>query len=272
MVLDFMHEWFDLLAQATDRESLLQRVKPLVQQLGFDHFVYVMKVDLSPRRPSHLMLSGYPEQWVDRYSSENYFDCDPVLASALRSPLPVFWNQDSLSSAAGELGSRQRKVLEEAAAHGLSHGITLAVRGDTGFNGVLTLARDRPIDPVGVQVVQLVGSVQIIAGIVHSAMARIELPGSVPEFGVHLTERERQCLQWSAEGKTAWEVAQILHISERTVIFHINNSVAKLGSVNKTQAITKAWALGLLGAYQGERDWRPSQSCDLLSAADLMAP
>lgn len=190
---------------------------------------------------------------MDRYSEKHYFDCDPVLASALHSPLPVLWDKEFPPAAAQESDARQREVLEEAAAHGLSHGITLAVRGNTGFNGVLTLARDRPLEQQGEDLINLVGSVQILAGIVHASMERIDLPQAVPELHVHLTERERQCLQWSADGKTAWEVARILGIRERTVIFHLNNSVTKLGAVNKTQAITKALALGLLNLPQRER-------------------
>ncbi len=275
MRLESLYEWFDHLAKASDRESLIHCARPLVEQLGFDHFVYVMKVDLSPSRPSHLMLSGYPQDWVDRYSQEHYFDCDPVLASAIHSPLPVLWDKDFQQAGAQEPGARQKQVLEEAAAHGLSHGITLAVRGDTGFNGVLTLARDRPLEQKGEDLINLVGSVQILAGIVHASMERIDLPQAVPEFHVHLTDRERQCLQWSADGKTAWEVARILGISERTVIFHLNNSVTKLGAVNKTQAITKALSLGLLNLYQADRSpaLASSEPCTVVSGVlDLLAP
>jgi DNA-binding CsgD family transcriptional regulator len=48
------------------------------------------------------------------------------------------------------------------------------------------------------------------------------------------------------EGKTAWEVGQILGISERTAVLHVNNAMHKLDSVNKHQAVLKALRLGLI--------------------------
>jgi len=58
--------------------------------------------------------------------------------------------------------------------------------------------------------------------------------------------REKEVLRWTAEGKTAYEIGQILQVSERTVNFHINNVVNKLGASNKTQAAVKAATLGML--------------------------
>jgi DNA-binding CsgD family transcriptional regulator len=46
-------------------------------------------------------------------------------------------------------------------------------------------------------------------------------------------------LCWAADGKTAAEAADILRISERTVILHIDNALYKLGTVNKTTGVLK---------------------------------
>jgi DNA-binding CsgD family transcriptional regulator len=48
------------------------------------------------------------------------------------------------------------------------------------------------------------------------------------------------------EGKTAWEVGNILGISERTAVLHANNATHKLGSANKHQAVLKALRMGLI--------------------------
>jgi DNA-binding CsgD family transcriptional regulator len=53
-------------------------------------------------------------------------------------------------------------------------------------------------------------------------------------------------LQWTMEGKTAWEVGTLLGISERTAVLHVNNAMHKLGAVSKHQAVLKALRLGLL--------------------------
>lgn len=61
-----------------------------------------------------------------------------------------------------------------------------------------------------------------------------------------LSSRERTCLAWIAEGKTAWEVGQILGISERTVIAHVASAATKLGAANRVQAAVIAVRQGLI--------------------------
>lgn len=61
-----------------------------------------------------------------------------------------------------------------------------------------------------------------------------------------LTPRELECLRWTFTGKTAWEVAHILGISEATAARHLNSATRKLDCVNKHQAVLKALRLGLI--------------------------
>jgi DNA-binding CsgD family transcriptional regulator len=61
-----------------------------------------------------------------------------------------------------------------------------------------------------------------------------------------LTRRELQCLGWCAEGKSYWETAVILGISERTVSFHMEAVRAKLEAASNAHAVARAMAAGLL--------------------------
>ncbi|RWM45578.1 helix-turn-helix transcriptional regulator [Mesorhizobium sp.] len=45
-----------------------------------------------------------------------------------------------------------------------------------------------------------------------------------------LTQRERQCLFWAARGTKMLEIAKILGITTRTVVFHIENARSKLSA------------------------------------------
>ena len=60
-----------------------------------------------------------------------------------------------------------------------------------------------------------------------------------------LTRRESECLFWCAEGKSYWETAKILGISERTVNQHMKMVRQKLGVQTNAQAVGRAHALGL---------------------------
>jgi DNA-binding CsgD family transcriptional regulator len=60
--------------------------------------------------------------------------------------------------------------------------------------------------------------------------------------------RQKEVLKWVAEGKTAWEIAAILGISQRTVEWHLNSVRLKVGAANITHAIAKLIRIGLIGA------------------------
>lgn len=59
-----------------------------------------------------------------------------------------------------------------------------------------------------------------------------------------LTPREKEVIAWIAHGKTNWETAMILGITENTVKFHIKNIIHKLDATNRSHAITKALTEG----------------------------
>jgi LuxR family maltose regulon positive regulatory protein len=61
-----------------------------------------------------------------------------------------------------------------------------------------------------------------------------------------LSERELEVLRLVAEGLSNREIAQQLFISLRTVKWHTSNIYGKLGVKNRTQAVAKAGALGIL--------------------------
>jgi LuxR family quorum sensing-dependent transcriptional regulator len=55
-----------------------------------------------------------------------------------------------------------------------------------------------------------------------------------------LTSREREVLAWSAQGKSAWEIGEILCLTQRTVNEHAQTAMRKLGASNRTQAVAIA--------------------------------
>jgi DNA-binding NarL/FixJ family response regulator len=64
-----------------------------------------------------------------------------------------------------------------------------------------------------------------------------------------LSPREKEVLTWLKKGKSSWEMSVILHISERTVNFHIKNIKQKLDAVSRTHAVAKAIELGFIDSH-----------------------
>lgn len=69
-----------------------------------------------------------------------------------------------------------------------------------------------------------------------------ELVEAVPPTARHpsLTPRQREVLWWTAQGKSAREIGEILHITKRTVDAHSQSAIHKLGAANRTQAVAIA--------------------------------
>lgn len=69
---------------------------------------------------------------------------------------------------------------------------------------------------------------------------------------VTLTAREIEAMSWVARGKSSTDIAVLMGVSERTVNFHVNNVVQKLGVANRLQAAVRCAMLGLVRAELGE--------------------
>lgn len=81
----------------------------------------------------------------------------------------------------------------------------------------------------------------------HAAMLERRSPAfSLGADPPSLTRRELETLRWAAAGKSYWEIAVILGISERTVRYFMSNARRKLNVVTNTQAVAEALCHGIL--------------------------
>lgn len=72
--------------------------------------------------------------------------------------------------------------------------------------------------------------------------------GSGPNEPPRVSERQRLCLSWVQEGKSATDIGAILGISRRTVEYHLEQVCQTLGVRTRLQAVLRARDLGLLTA------------------------
>ncbi len=93
---------------------------------------------------------------------------------------------------------------------------------------------------------RLLRDLAALAGLFHAKQLSTPAPPqrkpSAKPATPRLTPREREVLQWVASGKTYWEIARILGISERTVRHFMAACREKLDAVSNKQAVAKAVA------------------------------
>lgn len=80
----------------------------------------------------------------------------------------------------------------------------------------------------------------------------LEIPGQPRQSpkrasqNIHISEREKEVLQWIEQGKSSSEISLILGISQRTVNSYVYNIMEKLEAVNRPQMVAIALRKGIL--------------------------
>ena len=237
----FSLEILESLSAASSLDELHASCRAISRQLGYEHFLYAVRFNLSPTRPYQFIFSGYPRTWREHYEAQGYAQIDPTIEHCAREVVPVIWSPLMFS------GGKKAMLAEEASAYGLVSGSSIPIHGRAGEAGMLSLANDRSPQAARKDIVATLGNAHLFACYLHEAVRRLALTSEgLPLKGPVLTPREKECLLWAAEGKTSWEIAQILHVSERTIVFHLANAANKMGVNNRRQAVVRALSLGLI--------------------------
>lgn len=71
-------------------------------------------------------------------------------------------------------------------------------------------------------------------------------PARIRRLDVQLTGREAEALTWAARGKSSADAAILMNVTERTVNFHVENAMRKLGVGSRIQAALLAARAGLI--------------------------
>lgn len=230
---------YEQLRSAPDERQLFDRIARLAKQLGFEYCCYGIRVPLPVSNPSVAIFDTYPTGWMKHYQESRFIDVDPTVREGMTSSQLIVWpeaktNAPRLWSEAHDFGLKVGVAHSSWAAHGVYGLLTMARHADaltTNETGDLTL------------------QASWLANLSHSLMSEFVVPKMAPEANVVLTPRECEVLCWTGEGRTAFEIGEILNISERTVNFHVNNLLLKLDATNKVQAVVKAIAMGLISSF-----------------------
>jgi LuxR family transcriptional regulator, activator of conjugal transfer of Ti plasmids len=232
-------EFVDAVQTADDVASSERVASRLMQRLGFRWFAY-LRVD----GDQSALISSYPKSWTGRYVDLRYQSVDPVIGRA-RVQCDLFcWSGDRGSA---RRTREQRRFFDEAKTFGIRSGITVPIRGGFGQMAAFTLATDESALLTERLADEYRHMLQPIGLYFHThAKAKLEPVTSFSATQATLSQRERQCLAWSARGKTADDIAVLVGISKRTVIFHLENARVKLGAISLTQCVAEAIRRGLL--------------------------
>lgn len=232
---------FESLQSCGTVEELHAATAVISKRMGFEHFLYAVQVNTSLTRPYQFVLSGYPKQWREHYIEMNYQEIDPTIRHCSTRVTPIAWHNQVFKE------RDPARMLSEAKDAGLVHGASFSVHGGRGEAAMLSLVTGRAAREAESDVAASMAQGQLLACYLHEAVQRIVLAqGPLKIQKISLTPREKECLLWAAEGKTAWEIGAIINTSERTAVFHLQNAANKMGVKNRHHAISRAVSQGLI--------------------------
>ena len=225
--------------------SIATRMGDMVQDMGLEHFSFLFLSGpcTAPGIATTTLHTSYPAEWVHRYTRHKYWNVDPVTDLGRRSIRPFFWGQGPFLD---RFAKSQRLVFEEAGVFDIKFGMTIPMRGLKGELSVFTVVssmKSRLEDAVKDGYHRISAAAYDTHDVALREMTNRELD---TEQRAELSPREKECLSWTLEGKTAGEISTILGISVSTVNQHAASASHKLGSLNKHHAAVQALRLNLI--------------------------
>jgi DNA-binding CsgD family transcriptional regulator len=225
------------LDRADNEDVVFAALLAEANRLGFEHCAYGLRLATPISNPKVLTLNNYPTAWQSRYQQAGYMAIDPSVRHGQLTRDPLLWGEKVFAAT--------QDFWSEAKEQGLRIGWAQSSLDGFGVGGMLTLSRssealtERELRDKESEMRWLVQAA-------HLSLARLMKPRLTPQPEVPLTPREIEVLKWSADGKTAAEIGDILSISVPTVNFHIKNVIHKMRAANKTAAVVQALISGLL--------------------------
>jgi len=222
-------------------QTLEARLVRFANDLGFGIISGALVVEHAAGRVSTFHLGNTPEAFQSTFQSTDVGKRDPVLRRLKRLSAPFVYDQSTyVNEEAGDLWEMQ-------ALFGYKTGIAMALHLPGGKHFVMGVDRDQPLPGDDALVTRMMADLQLLAVHAQETAVRLLVPQTLEvQYLPRLTDRELDILKWTAEGKSAWAVGQILNISEHNVKYHIKRVLIKLGVGSKHQAAAKAKSLGLI--------------------------
>lgn len=215
-------------------------LRDAITEMGLSHVAYAAVNLPVIKRARPLVSATYSETWLKHYEQEGYVNIDPVVRAALGSVLPIDWSKVRADDplVLKFLGEAQEfKVGRE--------GLSIPIRGKHGEFALFCVTADVTRAEWEKRLKHLSRDIMLLAHQFHNWAMKVEGIDADISLDV-LSAREKDCLRWRSQGKTDWEISQLIGISQSTVKFHLENSRAKLGATNTIHAVSKAIVHGLI--------------------------
>lgn len=216
-------------ASLADLDRLLEAT---IRTFGFQfyalgHHVNVVSAD-------QVQIGNYPESWAKSVHSRETITEDPVLRACQNSAVGFKWSDVGTLI---DLTTRHREILANARKVGMGEGYTVPVHIPGECTGSCSFAYrvGKPVNEA------ILPTVHCVGGFAFEAARRlVRQDAPLRRVSETLTARQLDCVVLVARGKSDWEAAQILGLSQDTVHQHVETAKRKYGVATRTQLVIRA--------------------------------
>ena len=167
-----------------------------------------------------------PPGWQEEYARLGLDEGNPVIFAPARRVSPFRWSEPGFPDLDGWRGLRLARDI------GVQDGLAVPCHEPHGRVGVVSMGFERfDLSPREMQVIALA------AVMTHERMT--QLAGAPAPLVPVLSQRERDCLAYVADGLSDGEIASKLGIAQATAHSHVENAKRKLGARSRAQAVAR---------------------------------
>ena len=224
--------------QCLSQFDIFRLLREITEQFRFKYFLVANTLGSGSGTFSEaVVITSAPSDLIQGYEDTAMFAVNPLAAMIREAGAPLE-RRPQLSGAA-QVADDQELVLATATEDGSDCWFVVPVYNpDHGAAAVCFLGNRPPMSSCET------AEMTLYAHLLHHKLRQVSAKPVKSESP--LTERERECLLWTAAGKTSVEIGRILDLSEHTVNHYLNNVARKVGAVNRTQAVAYAMRNGYI--------------------------
>ncbi|WP_281517361.1 helix-turn-helix transcriptional regulator [Ferranicluibacter rubi] len=227
------------LERLKSRDDVLAHMTRITAARGFPFFLLCTLPTVDQTKYSEIaVLSNVPDDVTQRYDDSGSVHENQAFVMLRTTTTPFRMTADECRESAGGLFSPERETLLQEVE--FCEAYFFPVHDAAGGRAVfIFLSGDADLS------IEVMTDLHMICLHVYNRLVGIGGMDQETEK-VDLSDREIQCLNWTAAGKTSSEIADILGLSEHTVNHYLNHVAKKLDAANRVQAVVKAMRLGLI--------------------------
>lgn len=186
-----------------------------------------------------LFLSTHSLEKVRQHHESGFYLKTPEYRWVLENVGAVSWGWTHAERAAGRLSEQECAAMDQMAARRQRAGYSVSfAEGTLRSKGAMGLAAARGVsqDELDHWWREFGDSVLAVCNMAHFKICSLPLP--VP--GMTLTDRQRELLEWTADGKTIQDISVLTEISVSAIEKHLRRARDVLGVETTAQAVAKA--------------------------------